>query len=36
MFGGKFKLEQTQVYYLIEDVKKEAFMSDSSLIDIVM
>ncbi len=36
VLGGKFKLEQTQVYYVVEDVKKEAFMNDSHLLDMVI
>ena len=35
LFGGKFKLEQTQVYYIVEDIKKEAFMNDKDLLDVV-
>src|SRR3989338_1204521 len=34
--GGKFKLEQTQVYYVVEDVKKKAFMNDMHLLDMVV
>src|SRR3989344_956605 len=34
-FGGKFKLEHVQVYYIIEDIKKEAFMNDLQLLDMV-
>lgn len=34
--GGKFKLEQTQVYYVIEDIKREAFMNDKELLDMVV
>ena len=33
--GGQFKVEQTQVYYVIEDIKKESFMTDYSLLNIV-
>lgn len=34
--GGKFKLEQVQVYYTIEDIKKEAFMNNKELLDMVV
>ena len=34
--GGKFKLEQTQVYYIIEDIKKESFMNNNELLNLVM
>ena len=34
--GGKFRLEQTQVYYIIEDVKKESFMNNNELLDLVI
>ncbi|MBU0629169.1 MAG: Lrp/AsnC family transcriptional regulator [Nanoarchaeota archaeon] len=36
VFGGKFKLEQTQVHYIVEDIKKESFMNDNSLLDMVL
>lgn len=35
VLGGKFKLEQTQVHYIVEDIKKEAFMNDGQLLDII-
>ena len=35
-FGGKFKTEQVQVHYIIEDIKKEAFMNDAQLISMVL
>ena len=34
--NGKFKLEQTQVYYIIEDIKKEEFMNNKELLDLVV
>ena len=34
-FGGQFKLEQVQIHYIIEDIKKEAFMNDKELLDII-
>ena len=34
--GGKFKLEQTQVYYIIEDIKKESFMNNNELLNLVI
>ena len=33
--GSKYTIEQTQVYYIIEDIKKEAFMNDQNLLDIL-
>lgn len=35
-FGERFKLEQVQVYYAIEDIKKEAFMNDKNLLSMVI
>jgi len=32
---AKFKIKERQVYYIIEDIKREAFMSDPSLIGIL-
>ena len=34
--GGKFKLEQTQVYYIIEDIKKESFMNNKEVLNLVV
>ena len=34
--NGKFKLEQTQVYYIIEDIKKEEFMNNKELLNLVV
>ena len=36
LLGGKFKLEQTQVYYIIEDIKKESFMNNNELLNLVI
>jgi len=36
VFGNKFKIEQTQVYYIIEDIKKEGFMNEEELLDMVV
>ena len=32
----KFKLEQTNVYYIVEDIKKEGFMNDERLLNIIL
>ena len=32
----KFKIENKEVYYIVEDIKKEAFLSDSLLLDVVV
>jgi Lrp/AsnC family transcriptional regulator for asnA, asnC and gidA len=34
--SGKFRLEQVQVHYIIEEIKKEAFMNDIKLLDIII
>ena len=34
-FQNKFKVEQSQTYYLIEEVRREAFMNDDKLIEIL-
>jgi DNA-binding Lrp family transcriptional regulator len=34
-FESKFKLDEVEVYYVIEDIKKEGFMNDKGLLDIV-
>ena len=31
----KFKIKTKQVYYIIDDIKRESFMSDSEMIDIL-
>ncbi len=36
ILGERFKLEQSQVYYIVEDIKKEAFMDNSDLLDMVV
>lgn len=36
IFGGKFKLEQVQVYYVVDEIKRESFMNDKQLLDIVV
>jgi len=33
--NGRFKVEQVQVYYVIEDIKKESFMNDKELLDMM-
>ena len=35
IFEGKFNIEKTQIFYIIEDLKKEAFMENDQLIDLV-
>ncbi|MCX6709591.1 MAG: hypothetical protein NTV63_01385 [Candidatus Woesearchaeota archaeon] len=32
---GKFKIQEKQVYYIIEELKREAFLSDGQLIDMI-
>ena len=32
----KFKIENKEVYYIIDDIKKEGFMADPDLIDLVI
>ncbi len=32
----KFTIEQKQVYYIIEDLKREDFMNDEKLLDVVV
>ncbi len=34
--SGRFKLEQVQVYYVVEDIKKEDFMNHRELLDVVV
>jgi len=36
VLGGKFKLEETQVHYIIEDIKKEGFMDNKEFLDLVI
>ncbi len=36
VFESKCKIEQVQVYYVIEDIKKESFMNDRELLDVVI
>lgn len=33
---SKFKLEQVEVHYIVEDIKKEAFMNNKELLDVVV
>ena len=35
-FESKFKLEEIEVYYVIEDIKKETFMNDKNLLNVVV
>lgn len=32
----RFKIENKEVYYIVDDIKKEAFMADPALIGMVM
>jgi len=32
----RFKVENKEVYYIIDDIKKESFMADPNLIDLIM
>ena len=34
--GNKFLLENNHVYYVIEDIKREAFLENKNLIDMVI
>lgn len=34
-FESKFKLEKIEVHYIVEDIKKESFMNDKNLLEII-
>ena len=34
--SGKFKMEKTEVYYIIEDIKREEFMNNKELLDLIV
>ncbi len=36
LLDQKFKLENKEVYYIVDDIKKEGFMSDPTIIDMVI
>ena len=35
ILGDKFTIEETAVYYIVEDLKKETFLNDKNLLDVV-
>ncbi len=36
LMDSKFKIERKDVYYIIEELKREAFLSDRQLVDVIL